>query len=913
MRKLILLLALWATSASGEVLHPPGSPVVPECTVASFGSTCGITEQGAMTIITNGSTGGGTECTIAGATPQKCIYDSGGLVIFTGADGAANLTGLSDVTITAPATNEALVYNGSIWVNTNQGSIKTDLTSLDDVTLTSPPTGSFMRKSAGDWIDALLALGDLPAGSLVSTEMDDWTEFKSQINVDATYPCNTTTFLRGDGKCFPANSVVEVPDPAEAGSFTDGIQEAITRCPSTGCIVQLQCDTTYVLDKVFTASGQDALSLNKTDLWLRGCGADSTILSYNKKSENFGHQIIDVLSDRVRLSDFKLLVDDTCGDTGGDVCNETLAAAINIGSGIDDTRMERLHLDITSGTAIATRIEYRGIWFSGSTPFPQRGMVLDSHIVALDRGLEIQFGDDIDVIGNTFAFNRPGGYGSDQGMLIIKYEGIGDRVIGNDFDMTTGTPPDATVLAGILMVNRFGDVNTPGEYMQVQSNTFRNLPNTTNTKAILISNYKHANIGNNLIKAGKRCSEDNNKACSTGGDCSGTCDVSDAIGIEFNDGSGGTSNGNNWNVIADNIFEGFADTATACPIFIPAPSTAGDNWENSITGNLFRSDDFDAPTTDDGFCGDEATLRQNFIHGNVVTDQAKQCIAGRGPGSECAIAMDLSDVDGQPKIVLDGDIDVTAAEFTGGKIVNTLSIPGFIAHDSAYTDLNSALFGVSIGCTGADFSEDCDAEIRQMIGGLNTQAVLFDADGDIDFKRAVTSTADVRTATCLQAGSLTAGSATCVCASSDRLYHDTDCDATKDAGETFIDSRDVFYDWKTPLDATTAVGIDTGMEWVNKTGPQAWTLTRIECESYDTNSITIKLCKGDDVGDDTCTTDLHVAALVCDSGGGTACASGCDTTLSNTSMAARQEYTIVVTAAGASVFDVGLILEGTID
>ena len=52
---------------------------------------------------------------------------------------------------------------------------------------------------------------------------------------------------------------------------------------------------------------------------------------------------------------------------------------------------------------------------------------------------------------------------------------------------------------------------------------------------------------------------------------------------------------------------------------------------------------------------------------------------------------------------------------------------------------------------------------------------------------AIQSDNDVASLGCFQVGSFTDASAACICASSDRLYHDTDCDATKDAGEEYLD------------------------------------------------------------------------------------------------------------------------------
>ena len=100
-------------------------------------------------------------------------------------------------------------------------------------------------------------------------------------------------------------------------------------------------------------------------------------------------------------------------------------------------------------------------------------------------------------------------------------------------------------------------------------------------------------------------------------------------------------------------------------------------------------------------------------------------------------------------------------------------------------------------------------------------------------------------------------------------------------------------------------------EFTFRTQVIATTLTRIECEAYSGTSFTIKVCDGEDRGNDTCTTN-HLSAtetdtLVCNTTGAS------DTALNATSKAAREKVTIVITAVSGTVTQGEVLLEGTID
>ena len=86
----------------------------------------------------------------------------------------------------------------------------------------------------------------------------------------------------------------------------------------------------------------------------------------------------------------------------------------------------------------------------------------------------------------------------------------------------------------------------------------------------------------------------------------------------------------------------------------------------------------------------------------------------------------------------------------------------------------------------------------------NTQSIETDADLIAD--------GDVQVATCVQIGSLTAGSADCICRSSDGLYHDTDCDAAAiEVGEAYIGSPQIFQARRATEQVCTTSVVDVAL------------------------------------------------------------------------------------------------------
>ncbi len=507
---------------------------------------------------------------------------------------------------------------------------------------------------------------------------------------------------------------VVYPDPAEGGSTSDGVQEAIDSCPAGGCIVQLDCATTYDMNKAASANSEQIL-ISADDIWLRGCGRDSTVLSMTTvNTGDFGTQMIDITGDRIRLSDFHLLMDDICGDSV-----ESCAAVADQPGGIvirdaDDVNIHNLRVTTKWGEDATAHKSYRGIWFAGASGpvFSQRGSVTNSVIEAMGRGLEMQFGDHIYVAGNTFLWDRPAAFGGAAGWQIIKYEGTGIQIIGNNFDMGTAIATQNPSLKAIALTHKFADVNANGEYAQIIGNTITNLTGNSLAVAIAITGYKHAFIHNNLIKARRICSTERGTDCTEAtqaADCSSNdCIDTAAIGISFDDGNGGTGDANKWNIITGNTFEGFDEDGTlACSIVIPNATTDQDNEENIFANNVFDSTLFDNPTTDDGVCGDAATIRANVWLQNLVTGRDEQCVIGRGVAGECILSQDFSDTDGEPTVSVEGawtfNPTSTVSGLNIGSIAGDPSTPvnGDIWYDTDANEFTCREDGSTVACIGS--------------------------------------------------------------------------------------------------------------------------------------------------------------------------------------------------------------------
>lgn len=90
------------------------------------------------------------------------VVDDAGVNIQIGG-GATTLAAMTDTTITSPADNSFLVYNGSVWINealaTAQATlgVVSTLSTLTDTTITAPADNSFLVYNGSVWINEALA------------------------------------------------------------------------------------------------------------------------------------------------------------------------------------------------------------------------------------------------------------------------------------------------------------------------------------------------------------------------------------------------------------------------------------------------------------------------------------------------------------------------------------------------------------------------------------------------------------------------------------------------------------------------------------------------------------------------------------------------------------------------------------
>lgn len=123
-------------------------------------------------------------------------------------------------------------------------------------------------------------------------------------------------------------------------------------------------------------------------------------------------------------------------------------------------------------------------------------------------------------------------------------------------------------------------------------------------------------------------------------------------------------------------------------------------------------------------------------------------------------------------------------------------------------------------------------------------------------------------------------------------------------------THDVAMRWSFDFGTSSILTTD---EFTLTAFPVAVTLDYVRCEAYTGTSFTIDICEDEDRGDDTCATSIPAASLTCDSDGGTACSSGCDTTIASGGLTARQKVTIVVSAVSGTVTQGEVYLEGPPD
>ena len=102
--------------------------------------------------------------------------------------GVIALSGLHDVTITAPISGQTLQYNGTKWVNLSGGiGGSTTLSGLSDVTITAPISGQVLSYNGTTWVNSannVLLNGQIPCSTGISVYQIN----HSGIDINTSYP-----------------------------------------------------------------------------------------------------------------------------------------------------------------------------------------------------------------------------------------------------------------------------------------------------------------------------------------------------------------------------------------------------------------------------------------------------------------------------------------------------------------------------------------------------------------------------------------------------------------------------------------------------------------------------------------------------------------------------------------------------
>lgn len=447
---------------------------------------------------------------------------------------------------------------------------------------------------------------------------------------------------------------VRVADPAEVGSVSAGIQEAMDRCTGNGkCIVLLQCDTTYTLPDNATWGNEYAVETNgEDDIWFKGCGASSLVEITDDFGNNTAHIFsVETGSNNIKFSDFKIDVEETCASG----CGTPNKAVISISGSASYVQVRDMIIYVTEGATSDTSINgWRNVWTQGDTStspdtHPRRVFIDGNDIQASSRAIELQFCDHCWVTDNYINFfgfpadsTTPG---SSAG--IVKYEGIGVVLAGNIINIKLDGYASNTFTNGLRcfwLIKDFGStaVSAINESVLIDGNTCEGARLNTTMIGVDFSGYNGAIVSNNVFRAGQ-CSSTNTRSCYNDDDCSDlaeTCTQSPVLGIYMvNDGV--DNNGyNQRNIIEGNLFSGFNDNDTAAPIHLQTVTGTdpNQNSNNTIANNHFYLSD----TADDGLGGSATLYGQNDIHDNYTAGGTTRCLDYNTSGT-CVAFMDLSD------------------------------------------------------------------------------------------------------------------------------------------------------------------------------------------------------------------------------------------------------------------------------
>lgn len=196
----------------------------------------------------NGVTDYAEKITGVDAAPDNTFYGKksgtiGFHTIEVGSGGAASLNELSDVTISSPANNQVLKYNGTRFVNTTlaysdisgRPTLVTTLGGLTDVTVTGVTSGQVLQYNGSGWV-----AGSVSAGGATSLSG------LSDVNLVGV---SSGQYLRYDGSKF-TNTNIEYSDvsgkPVLSPVATAGDYDSLTNKPSIPTSLNNLSDVAYI-------------------------------------------------------------------------------------------------------------------------------------------------------------------------------------------------------------------------------------------------------------------------------------------------------------------------------------------------------------------------------------------------------------------------------------------------------------------------------------------------------------------------------------------------------------------------------------------------------------------------------------------------------------------------------------------
>jgi len=169
---------------------------------------------------------------IPGGTSAQFLTADGG-VSAGGGGGSSTLDGLTDVTITAPANNQVLTYNGTIWVNAAQtgGGGGGTVTSIAALTLGT--TGTDLNSSVANPTTTPVITLNVPTASATNRGVlstTDWTTFNGKV------PSTRLININGNGQNLVTNVEWRVGQADTGVLFFDGLTPDTTTTINVGAV-----------------------------------------------------------------------------------------------------------------------------------------------------------------------------------------------------------------------------------------------------------------------------------------------------------------------------------------------------------------------------------------------------------------------------------------------------------------------------------------------------------------------------------------------------------------------------------------------------------------------------------------------------------------------------------------------------